>query len=121
MSQAEYIRLDGRKVGISGIKSNTTSPTLAPGTALDYPRNDKRVDLILTNAGDGNGNPAGVLNVKCYPDDDSNNGYSGSNGTVLTFGGSFQFDRYFPWCGIVRMNALLSNTVCCIQELYDGG
>ena len=118
---ATFNRLDGKIVGNSGIKTNTTMALLTPGATVDYPRNDKRVALIVSNIGDTTGVSGGVLQVKCYPDDDANNGLTGSNGLMLGFQGTMQFDKDFPWIGIIRIVGLLANTYVCIQELYDGG
>ena len=119
--ESEYVRIDGKKCGRDGVSTNTIQLLLTPGQTADFPRNDKRVALIVTNIGDTAGNSSGVISVRCYPDDDNNQGYTSGNGAMLTFGGAMQFDRNFPWIGIIRIVGLLANTYVQILELYDAG
>lgn len=116
---ADVLRLDGKPVGRVGLRTISTQVLLTAGATAVWPRNDKRVALVITNIGDAAGGAGGLVQVKPVPDEDL--GLTGSNGHMLGFLGSFQFDSSFPWIGIVNLVGVLANAYVVVTELYDGG
>lgn len=113
------LRLDGKPIGRVGLKAVVTQALLTTGTSVDWPVQDARVCLIVSNLGNAAGAPGGKLQVRPYPSEDA--GFTGSNGAMVGFEGAFQCDERFPWTGAVRISSLVADTYVSIMELYDGG
>ncbi len=116
-----FRRLDGEPVGRNGIKSVSTQVLLTAGQSFYWPRNEKRVALLISNMGDAAGLPGWSLNVKPVEDLAASMGFTGTNGHILGYLGSLQIDEHFPWVDALFITGILSNTYVCITEIFDAG